>query len=66
MDNRIDANNRQANDDVLDATFNGNINEVLFNENNKNQNAKAIWSNGQKIEFGNLPENLIQVKKDTK
>ena len=63
---RIDANNHPANADVLDATFNDNINGVLFNENNKNQNAKAIWSNGKKIEFGNLPENLIQVKKDTK
>ena len=65
MDNRIDANNHQANADVLDATFDDKFNDVLFNENNKNQNAKAIWSNSQKIEFGNLPENLIQVKKDS-
>ena len=46
--------------DVLVQDFDSNINEVMFNENNKQGNAKAVWSNGNKINFGTPPKNLIQ------
>ncbi|WP_300567002.1 hypothetical protein [Flavobacterium sp.] len=56
---RIDAN-KTIQRDVLADDFDKNINEVMFNENNKEDNAKAIWSDGNKINFGKLPENLIE------
>lgn len=57
--NRIDATNTIP-ESVLDKNFDANINEVMFNENNKEQNAKAIWSDGRNIQFGVLPDNLIE------
>ena len=53
---RVDA--AEASSIVLDQNFDSNINEVMFNENNLNESAKAVWSEGNKIQFGNLPENL--------
>lgn len=43
---------------VLDKNFDSNINEVMFNENDLCAKAKAMWSDGSKIQFGELPENL--------
>jgi trimeric autotransporter adhesin len=62
---RIDAG-KTIQRDVLADDFDSNVNEVMFNENNKQDNAKAIWSEGNKINFGKLPENLIEktVKKE--
>ncbi|RXR21133.1 hypothetical protein EQG63_04105 [Flavobacterium amnicola] len=62
---RIDAN-KKIQSDVLAIDFDSNINEVMFNENNKDDNAKAVWSDGSKINFGKLPENLMvkPVKKE--
>lgn len=62
---RIDAG-KPVSDDVLSRDFNSNINEVMFNENNKEDSAKGIWSDGSKINFGKLPENSLDksVKKD--
>lgn len=62
---RIDADN-SIQRDVLADDFDSNINEVMFNENNKQDKAKAVWSDGNKINFGKLPENLIEksIKKD--
>ncbi len=55
---RIDAK-QSVSQDVLSNDFDNNINEVMFNENNKENNAKAMWSNGDKINFGKLPKKLI-------
>lgn len=53
--------------DVLSQDFDSNINEVMFNENNKEESAKGIWSDGNKINFGQLPANLIdKPEKDKK
>ncbi len=62
---RIDAS-KTIQRDVLADDFDENINEVMFNENNKQDTAKAMWSEGNKINFGKLPENLIEkpIKKD--
>ncbi|MBP9792604.1 MAG: hypothetical protein KBC56_01235 [Flavobacterium sp.] len=62
---RIDAS-KKIQTDVLANDFDSDINQVMFNENNKGDNAKAVWSDGNKINFGKLPENLMErpVKKE--
>lgn len=64
---RIDAT-QTISKDVLADDFDTNINEVMFNENNKEGNAKGVWSEGSKINFGTIPESLvgIPVKKEEK
>ena len=63
---RIDAR-KLVSRDVLSQDFDSNINEVMFNENNKEESAKGIWSEGSKINFGQLPANLIdKPEKDKK
>jgi len=57
---RIDSNSRTIPTEVLTNDFDTNINEVMFNENNKAQNAKAIWTEGNSIQFGVLPNKLIE------
>lgn len=57
---RIDQANKAIPQNVLDKDFDGNINEVLFNENNKNQAAKGIWYEGNSFRFGKLPDASIQ------
>ena len=54
---RIDAN-KLALTTILDKDFDTNINEVMFNENDLNGKAKAMWSDGSQIQFGELPEYL--------
>ncbi|MGV3695723.1 beta strand repeat-containing protein [Flavobacterium sp.] len=54
---RIDAN-KTASREVLQSDFDKNINEVMFNENELNGKAKAVWSDGNEIQFGELPESL--------
>lgn len=45
-------------EDLKSINFDENMNEFMFNENNKERNAKAMWWNGQNIQFGVLPEKL--------
>lgn len=52
---RVDSE-KKASSEVLDADFDKNINEVMFNDNNLNEKAKALWSQGGKIKFGELPD----------
>ncbi len=52
---RIDAR-QSVNTDVLANDFDINLNEVMFNENNKAQTAKGIWSESNKIQFGTIPQ----------
>ena len=56
---RVDATKSIATE-LLKQDFDSNINEVMFNENDKDNKAKAIWTEGEKINFGQLPENLIE------
>lgn len=50
---RIDVGHA-ANSDVLAKDFDTNLNEVMFNENNKTESAKGIWSQNGKIQFGTI------------
>lgn len=56
---RIDAN-KSIQRDVLADDFDSNINKVMFNENDLQGKAQGMWSDGNKINFGKLPENLIE------
>jgi len=57
---RVDANTNTIAESILNKDFDQNINQVMFNENNKSQSAKAVWTDGNTIQFGELPENLKQ------
>ena len=57
---RVDANTNTIAESILNKDFDENINQVMFNENNKSQSAKAVWTDGNTIQFGELPENLKQ------
>jgi len=65
---RIDANRKSIPNSVLSTDFDSNLNDVMFNENDLNDSGKAMWSNGRMINFGKMPENLIDkpVKKEEK
>lgn len=54
---RVDANSKTPLKEILDPNFDNNINEVMFNENNTSAKAKGIWSEGDKIHFGEIPKN---------
>lgn len=64
--NRIDAQQNKAPKAILDKDFDNHINEVMFNENNKFENAKAIWFDGANIQFGQLPSEFIDKSTDKK
>ena len=57
---RIDAKQNKLPKAVLEKDFDNNINEVMFNENNKSEIAKAIWFDGTNIQFGPLPSEFIE------
>ena len=57
---RIDAKQNKLPKAVLEKDFDNNINEVMFNENNKSENAKAVWFDGTNIQFGQLPSEFIE------
>ena len=58
--NRIDAQQNKLPKAVLERDFDEHINEVMFNENNKAENAKVIWFDGANIQFGQLPAEFIE------
>lgn len=53
---RIDASKISA--VVLEQNFDANCNEMMFNENNLSESAKAIWSENNTLRFGILPNSL--------
>lgn len=57
---RIDAQQNKLPKAVLEKDFDNNINEVMFNENNKSEIAKAMWFDGTNIQFGQLPSEFIE------
>ncbi len=57
---RIDAKQNILPKEILDKDFDKNINEVMFNENNKTETAKAVWFDGKDIQFGQLPSEFIE------
>lgn len=60
---RVDAHSNVVSKAVLDPEFDNNINEVMFNENDKNGKAKGLWSESGNIHFGELPEQISENKK---
>ncbi|WP_298222067.1 hypothetical protein [Flavobacterium sp.] len=63
---RIDAQQTKLPKALLEKEFDNNINEVMFNENNKTENAKAIWFDGTDIKTGQLPSQFIEKSVDKK
>jgi|GEM_PF-739361 len=63
---RIDAKQNKIPKAVLENDFDNNINEVMFNENNKTETAKAMWFQGNNIQFGQLPSEFIHKSTDKK
>ena len=57
---RIDAQQNKLPKAVLEKDFDNNINEVMFNENNKTETSKAMWFDGTNIQFGQLPSEFIE------
>ena len=61
MGNRIDNRMEEATRMVSDPSFNRNIQQVLFDDSNKESNGTAIWWDGTTIRFGELPETMKKV-----
>ena len=59
--NRIDNRMEEATRMVSDPSFNRNIQQVLFDDSNKESNGTAIWWDGTTIRFGELPETMKKV-----
>lgn len=64
--NRIDNRMEEATRIVSASNFDRNVEQVLFNDGNTDGKATAIWWDGEKIQFGTLPEHLSKVvRKET-
>jgi uncharacterized protein with beta-barrel porin domain len=61
--NRIDNRMEEATRIVSGANFDRNVEQVLFDDGNKDAKGSAIWWDGEKIQFGNLPTHLATVKR---
>ena len=59
--NRIDNRMEEATKMVSDPSFNRNIQQVLFDDGNKDTNGTAIWWDGTSIQFGTLPAHMAKV-----
>ncbi len=54
---RVDAENiSKLPEEISNTNFDAQMNEVMFNENNKEQSAKPVWWDGSKIRFDKAPE----------
>ncbi len=54
---RVDSENATAlPDEITNNNFDAQMNDVMFNENNKEQSGKPIWWDGKKIRFDKAPE----------
>lgn len=60
---RIDNRMEEATKMVSDPSFNRNIQQVLFDDGNKDANGKAIWWDGTNIQFGTLPAHMAKVNR---
>jgi hypothetical protein len=56
---RIDAREHTVPASVLDKNFDKNINDVMFNEGDKEHKGKGMWWDGNKLNFGEIPAHLI-------
>jgi len=53
-------------EELTDINFDSNLVDFMFNENIKERNAKAMWWNGNKIQFGTLPDFFHQADREAK
>lgn len=51
--------------ELLSPEYDANMNDVMFNENDKENSGKPIWWDGEKLRFDKIPEE-IKPKKDVK
>ncbi len=56
---RIDAKEHAVPTSVLDKNFDKNINDVMFDEGDKEHKGKGMWWDGTKLNFGEIPAHLI-------
>ena len=61
--NRVDNHLDKATEMVSDANFDRNIQQVLYNDSNLDGKGLGIWWDGNKIQFGNIPESLTKSKR---
>jgi hypothetical protein len=61
--NRVDNRMEEATKIVSAPDFNRNIEQVLFDDGNKDGNGSAIWWDGNEIKFGQLPAHMAKVNR---
>ncbi len=61
--NRIDNRMEEATRMVSAPDFNRNIEQVLFDDGNKDGSGSAIWWDGNEIKFGQLPAHMAKVNR---
>jgi len=61
--NRIDNRMEEATRIVSAPDFNRNIEQVLFDDGNKDGSGSAIWWDGNEIKFGQLPAHMAKVNR---
>lgn len=64
--NRIDNRLDKATQMVSDPNFDRNVQQVLFNDGNKDGKASGIWWDGTAIKFGEMPASLAKVVRKDK
>lgn len=64
--NRIDNRLDKATQMVSDSNFDRNVQQVLFNDGNKDGKASGIWWDGTAIKFGEMPASLAKVVRKDK
>ncbi|MDI9575009.1 MAG: hypothetical protein QM292_01060 [Bacteroidota bacterium] len=64
---RIDnVESQKVPEELTDINFDSNLVDFMFNENIKERNAKAMWWDGNKIQFGTLPDFFHQADREAK
>ena len=64
---RIDnVESQKVPEELTDISFDKNLIDFMFNENIKERNAKAMWWDGNKIQFGTLPDFFHQADREAK
>lgn len=61
--NRVDNRMEEATKMVSSPDFNRNIEQVLFDDGNKDGSGSAIWWDGTAIQFGKLPAHMAKVNR---
>jgi hypothetical protein len=61
---RVDANTEGMPTALKNANFDNQLKEAMFDDSNKEENAKAMWWNGSDLEFGQMPTQLIPQRQE--